>query len=161
VALDPVSRKGVILEIKWPIDALTLAETSKTDQIIMLASAQLGKVRKALATKDVQAKFPPGWPAFDDIDWTWGVGMPQQLTSQPLPESDMFATSFRYVSQLGSIDSLPKLISALKNPAVPQLNKHYRIGNITIPLQQRYSLRVERLECVETDWSPVMPTNHG
>ncbi|MFG3545479.1 hypothetical protein [Streptomyces clavifer] len=161
VALDPVTRKGLILEIKWPIDALTLAETSKTDQIIMLASTQLGKVRRLLVAKEVRAKLPPDWPAFDEIDWTWGVGMPQQLTSQPLPESEMFATSFRYVSHLAPINSLPELISVLKNPVVPELNKHYKIGNITIPLQQRHSVRIERLECIEIDWIPEMPASDG
>ncbi|MFD4697759.1 hypothetical protein [Streptomyces niveus] len=157
VAVDLASRKGLILEIKWPIDALTLAETSKTDQIVMLASEQLGKVRSSLATGAVQAKLPPDWPAFDEIDWAWGVGMPQQLTSHPLPEPEMFATSFRYVSRLGPINSLPELISALKNPTVPELNKHYRIGSFAIPLQQRYSVRIERLDVTEVDWSPTMP----
>lgn len=159
VAVDPTSRKGLIMEIKWPIDALTLAETAKADQIIMLASEQLGKVRSSLATGDVQAKLPPDWPDFEEIDWAWGVGMPQHLTSQPLPEPEMFATSFRYVSRLGPISSLPELISALKNPAVPELNKHYKIGSFAIPLQQRYSVRMERLEVTEVDWSPAMPAS--
>ncbi|MEU7597655.1 hypothetical protein AB0B79_32175 [Streptomyces sp. NPDC039022] len=161
VALDPASRKGLILEIKWPIDALTLAETSNTDRTIMLASAQLGKVRRSLVTGVVRAKLPPNWPAFEEIDWAWGVGMPQQLTSQPLPEPDMFATSFRYVSRLGPVGSLPELVSILKAPIVPELNRHYRIGNITIPLQQRYSVRIERLECVQADWDPAMRANHS
>jgi len=155
VAFDPQSRKGLILEIKWPIDALTLSETTKTDQTIVLASAQLGKVRRSLETGAVRAKLPPDWPAFDEIDWAWGVGMPQQLTPRPMPEPDMFATSFRYVSQLAPASSLPELISVLKNPVVPELNDHYQIRNVTIPLQDRYTVRVERLECKEIDWSPA------
>lgn len=156
VAIDPVSRKGLILEIKWPIDALTISETSKMDQTIMLASAQLGKVRSSLRVGVAQAKFPSGWPDFDEIDWAWGVGMPQQLTPQPLPESDMFATSFRYVSKLGPISSLSELVDVLKNPVVPELNRHYRIGDITIPLLQRYSVRIEVLECKEGTWNPTL-----
>ncbi|MFI8216263.1 hypothetical protein [Streptomyces sp. NPDC085932] len=161
VAFDPVSRKGLILEIKWPIDALTLSETSKTDQTIVLASAQLGKVRSSLVAGDVQAKLPPDWPAFDEIDWAWGVGMPQQLTPRPMPEPDMFATSFRYVSNLSPVNSLTELITMLKNPIVPELNRHYQIRSVTIPLQGRYSVRVERLECQEIDWSPVVDAKSG
>ncbi|MEU9637621.1 hypothetical protein AB0D80_25095 [Streptomyces tendae] len=161
VAFDPVSRKGLILEIKWPIDALTLAETSKTDQTIVLASGQLGKVRSSLVAGDVRAKLPPEWPAFDEIDWAWGVGMPQQLTPRPMSEPGMFATSFRYVSQLGPVNSLDELITMLKDPVVPELNRHYQIRNITIPLQGRYSVRVERLECQDTYWSPVMFAKGG
>ncbi|MGI5527098.1 hypothetical protein ACQEVX_06600 [Streptomyces syringium] len=133
VAFDPVSRKGLILEIKWPIDSLTLAETFKTDQTIELAGAQLAKVRRSLAAGTVRAKLPPDWPDFDEIDWVWGVGMPQQLTPRPLPESDMFATSYRYVSHLPPVDSLAELISVLKDPIVPKLGEHYKIRNVTIP----------------------------
>jgi hypothetical protein len=160
VAFDPASRKGLILEIKWPIDALTLAETFKTDQTIVLASVQLGKIRRSLAAGAVRAKLPPEWPAFDEIDWAWGVGMPQQLTPRPLPEPDMFATSFRYVSRLDPANSLPELISTLRSPIVPELNGHYRIRNVTIPLLGRYSVRVERLECEEVDWSPATNKKH-
>jgi hypothetical protein len=87
--------------------------------------------------------------------------MPQQLTPRPMPEPDMFATSFRYVSQLGPINSLTELITLLKNPIVPELNRHYQIRNVTIPLQGRYSVRVERLECQETDWSPAVEAKGG
>ncbi|MER7679964.1 hypothetical protein [Streptomyces sp. NPDC096934] len=158
VAIDPASRKGLILEIKWPIDALTISETSKMDQTIMLASTQLGRVRSSLKSGDTQANLPSGWPSFDEIDWSWGVGMPQQLTPQPLPEPAMFATSFRYVSQLGPLNSLSELIHVLKHPIVPELDRHYRIGNITIPIQQRYSARIEVLECKEGNWSPRIHT---
>jgi hypothetical protein len=122
----------------------------------MLASSQLGKVRNSLGAGDTRVKLPPDWPGFDEIDWAWGVGTPQQLTPQPLPEPEMFATSFRYVSRLHPINSLSDLIEVLGNPIVPELNKHYRIGNVTIPLQQRYSVRIEVLECKEGDWSPIM-----
>jgi hypothetical protein len=156
VAIDPVSRKGLVLEIKWPIDALTISEAFKMDQTIVRASEQLGKVRRSLQTGATRAKFPPDWPSFDEIDWAWGVGVPQQLTPQPMPEPDIFATSFRYVSQLDPINSLSELVDVLRDPIVPELNKHYRIGSITFPLQQRYSVRIEVLECKEGDWVPTM-----
>ncbi|MFF7194114.1 hypothetical protein ACFZAM_10445 [Streptomyces sp. NPDC008079] len=153
VAVDPSSRKGLVLEVKWPIDAVTLRENSKTDELIIRASVQLGRVRGLLRAGVAHVKFPDGWPDFNDIDWSWGIGAPQQLTSQPLPESDMFATSFRYVSRLGQTASLSDLIAILENPIVPELNKHYRVGAKTLSLGRHFVL-IEVLECKVADWKP-------
>jgi hypothetical protein len=60
LAVDPDAGKGIILELKWPIDALTLHETEKTDDIIMAGSRQLAKRRRVIRDEDGKVKLPLG-----------------------------------------------------------------------------------------------------
>jgi hypothetical protein len=85
LAVDPDAGKGIILELKWPIDALVLPESLKTDTGILAACRQLGKDRRMLRDGEARVKMPPGWPAFSDVNWTWGVGRRSNSTQDHCP----------------------------------------------------------------------------
>lgn len=153
LAVDPDIGKGTIFELKWPIDALTLPETLKTDSNIMDACRQLGKNRRMLRDEEAMVKMPPGWPAFNDVQWTWAVGTPQQLYTGPLPEPEMFATSFRYVKSLGTPGTIETLINALRKPDLPRLGEHYTIGKVTMHLG-RYVIHYDTIHALDKPWRP-------
>jgi hypothetical protein len=54
--------KGIVLELKWPIDALTLSETLKIDNNVLDASLQLGKNRRLLRDGDAVPGGAPNSP---------------------------------------------------------------------------------------------------
>jgi hypothetical protein len=153
LVVDPDVGKGIVLELKWPIDALTLSETLKIDNNILDASRQLGKNRRVLLDGEATVKMPPGWPAFGDVEWTWGVGTPQQLYTGPLPESEMFTTSFRYVKSLGNPGTIEALINAVRNPDVPRLGQHYTVKKTTMHLG-RYVIRWDTIDASDLPWRP-------
>jgi hypothetical protein len=153
LALDPRASKGVVLELKWPIDALTLPETMKTDSNITDASRQLGKYRSMLRTREATIRMPDGWPAFDDVEWTWAVGTPQQLYTGPLPEPEMFVTSLRYLKSLGNLEGIDTLIAALRTPDLPRLGEHYTVEKATMQLG-RYEIYWDTIHALDMMWRP-------
>jgi hypothetical protein len=153
LAVDPDAGKGIILELKWPIDALTLHETEKTDDIILAGSRQLAKRRREVRDEDGTVKLPPGWPALSDVEWTWGVGTPQQLYTGPLPEPEMYATSLRYMQSLGSPESIETVISALCEPDVPRLGEHYTVKKTTMQLGWEV-IHFDSIHVLDTTWRP-------
>jgi hypothetical protein len=153
LAVDPESGKGVVFELKWPIDALTLPEVMKTDDNILAACRQLGNVRRKIEDGEAQAKMPPGWPAFSEVEWTWGVATPQQLYTGPLPERGMFATSLRYVKSFGSPETLQILIDALSKPDLPQLGRHYTIERTTMQFG-RHIVHADSMYILDELWKP-------
>jgi len=132
---------------------LTLPETLKTDSNIMDACRQLGKNRRLLRDKEATVKMPPGWPAFSDVQWTWAVGTPQQLYTGPLPEPEMFATSFRYAKSLGTLRTIETLINALRRPDLPRLGEHYTIEKMTMDLG-RYVIHYDTIHALDKPWRP-------
>lgn len=153
LAVDPNAGKGIILELKWPIDALTLHDTKKNDDIILAGSRQLAKRRRELRDGEGMVKLPPGWPALSDVEWTWGVGTPQQLYTGPLAEPEIFATSFRYMRSLGSPESIETVISALCEPDVPQLGQHYTVNKTTMQLGWDV-IHFDSIHVRDTTWIP-------
>jgi hypothetical protein len=156
LALDPDTGKGIVLELKWPIDALTLPETMKTDSNILDACRQLGKNRRMLRTGEAAVKMPPGWPAFSDVEWTWAAGTPQQLYTGPLPEPEMFVTSFRYLKSLGNPGTIDALITALRKPDLPRLGEHYTVEKATMRLG-RYEVYWDTIHALDMTWRPSLP----
>jgi hypothetical protein len=155
LAVDPNACKGIVLELKWPIDALTLPETLKTDASILTACRQLEKNRRMLRVGEATVKMPPGWPAFTDVQWAWGVGTSQQLYTGPLPEAEMFATSFRYVKSLGNPGTIEALINVLRKPDVPRLGQHYTIEKMTINLG-RHVIHCDSIHVLDVPWRPQL-----
>jgi hypothetical protein len=153
LAVDLDTGKGIAFELKWPIDALTLNETQKINTIILKGCNQLAKYRHRLRSEEVTVNFPPRWPFFHEIEWTWVVGTPQQLYTAPLPEPEMFVTSFRYVKSLGSPASLEALINVLRNPDVPRLGQHYTVRRETIQLG-RYVIDSDTIHALDMEWRP-------
>lgn len=153
LAVDLESGAGLVLELKWPIDALTLPEVMKTDDNILSACLQLGKVRRLIQDEGTPVKMPPGWPAFDEVNWTWGIGTPKQLYTGQLPEKEMFATSLRYVKSLGAPESLNAVINVLRNPDLPRLGHQYTIERMTVQLDQ-YVIHSDSIHILDAPWKP-------
>jgi hypothetical protein len=155
LAIDPGAGKGIVLELKWPIDALTLPETAKTDANILDACRQLGRNRRMLRDGEATVKMPPGWPPFSDVEWAWGVGTPQQLHTGPLSEPEMFATSFRYVKSLDHPETIEALANALLKPDVPRLGQHYTVEKMTIQIG-RHVVHLDAIHTLDAPWRPQL-----
>lgn len=153
VALDSSTTSGVIFEVKWPIDAVTLPEVLKTDDAIVAAARQLGQVRRLIATEEADVELPRGWPAFREVDWTWCVGTPQQLTTRPLPEPGITATSMRYLASLDVAGRLTDVIELLNTPDWPKVGDHYVVRKTTLELD-RHRLHVDSIHMRDVDWLP-------
>jgi hypothetical protein len=98
-------------------------------------------------------RMPPGWPAFSDAEWTWGVGTPQQLYTGLLPEPEMFATSFRYVKSLGNPGTIEALINVLRKPDVPRLGQRYTVDKTTMKLG-RHAIHCDSIHALDVTWRP-------
>lgn len=134
VAVDPERRRGICLEIKWPIDAVELTDAIKTEKLVESAVLQADRLRSQLASAEAVARLPHGWPEFHEIDWTWAVGTPQQLCVRPLPVPDIRATSLRYVLAHGLPNTLADLIDLIVSPDLPVRDLHFRIENLDLRL---------------------------
>ncbi|MER6691348.1 hypothetical protein [Streptomyces minutiscleroticus] len=137
VVVDPARRTGVCFEIKWPIEALSLAEAMKVENWVTSAARQLDRLRGELRAGRAAVQLPDGWPAFDSIDWTWCVGTPQQLCLRPLPVPEMCSTSLRYVQALGTPPSLDALTDILVRPDLPLEGKHFKVIRRSFPIGRR------------------------
>jgi len=153
VALDATTMRGAVFEIKSPIDAMTLPETLKTEDNITAAARQLGRVRELLTEGESEVQLPRGWPAFRDVEWTWCVGTPRQLTARPLPEPEMTAISMQYLASLREVGTLTDVLSLLEKPDWPQVGSHYTVQKTTIELD-RHRIHMDSLHLKDVDWLP-------
>ncbi|MET8376749.1 hypothetical protein [Streptomyces microflavus] len=137
VAVDPVLRIGLCVEVKWPIDAVTSAEVMKVEDWATSAGRQLDRLRGELSSGVATPELPAGWPAFDRIQWTWCVGTPQQLCLRPLPVPDMSVTSLRYLLALGQPSGLPPVLDILRMPILPTAGVHFWVERRSVPVGSR------------------------
>ncbi len=157
VVVDPSARVGLCLEVKWPIDAQSLGESMKVVEVIEKGARQLDRLRSFLATGEAVYDFPPGWPRLEDIEWTWGVGTPQQLYAAKLPVPDIHVTSLRYITQLPKPATLSQLISAITRPSWPQKDLHFEIRPMRTQIG-RIWIEQETIACGRLlRWSPRYP----
>ncbi|WP_146223251.1 hypothetical protein [Nocardiopsis sp. L17-MgMaSL7] len=153
VAVDPQQRRGVCLEVKWPIDAISLPEVIKIEDWVKSASAQANRLRTELTSGEATVQLPHGWPKFSDIDWTWAVATPQQLCLRPVPFDDIHVTSFRYMTGLDAPSSLDQVIDILISPDLPVENIDFHIGTREFMIgHQKVVLDV--IELQDKIWKP-------
>ncbi|MBF4997422.1 hypothetical protein IRT45_09650, partial [Nocardia sp. BSTN01] len=154
IALDPIAQKGIIFEVKWPIEAVTLSDALGIERWISKGAEQLDAIRKELRERPELVKFPPGWPNFRDIEWSWGVCTPDQLTPKPLTVPDMKATSFRYLTSLDGASKLEDVINIVQNPDFPKKNLHYEIRPARMEFG-RHIVKIDSLVLADTSWVPT------
>ncbi|MED7950719.1 hypothetical protein [Streptomyces sp. BE303] len=153
IAVDPVRRVGLCVEIKWPIDAVTSTEVVKIENWATSAARQLDRLRGELRSNMATVDLPVGWPPFDGIDWTWCVGTPQQLCLRPLPVPDMFSTSLRYLHGLGRPSALPQVVDILRKPVLPSEGVHFQITRKTIRIGPRL-VHLDTIGMSPYQWQP-------
>ncbi|MFI1953186.1 hypothetical protein ACH437_15270 [Streptomyces xinghaiensis] len=137
VVVDPSSCVGLCLEIKWPIEALSLPEAMKVENWATSAAHQLDRLRAELRAGTATAHLPGDWPPFESIDWTWCVGTPQQLCLRPLPTPEMHSTSLRYVQALETPSDLSALVGVLQKPDLPVEGVHFEVAKRSFSVGRR------------------------
>ncbi|MBB4738522.1 hypothetical protein BJY16_001981 [Actinoplanes octamycinicus] len=160
VAVDVPHRRGLCLEIKWPIDATTLSEVTKTEDWVNSAALQVDRLRKELQSGTAAVQMPPGWPAFDDIDWTWAVGTPQQLCLRPSPIPNVYSTSFRYLSAHGHPEGIMDVIDTITSPDLPAEGLHFQIDTIDYEIG-RWRVIQDAILLKEDGWAPRAWAGHS
>ena len=153
VVVDPAKRVGLCLEIKWPIEAVTLPEAMKVEEWATSAARQLDRLRTELRAGTAAARLPGGWPPFESIDWTWCVGTPQQLCLRPLPVPKMHSTSLRYVQALGTPPGLDTLLEVLVRPDLPAEGVHFEVAKRSFPVGRR-QVHLDALGLSVDRWRP-------
>ncbi|WP_156161567.1 hypothetical protein [Nocardia vulneris] len=154
VAVDPLLGKGVILEVKWPIEAVTISDVRSTDNWIVKGAEQLDGLRERVRARGELVKFPPGWPSFDSVEWEWCVCTSDQLSPRPLSHSDMMATSFRYLASLGAASDLNEVIGILHSPDYPKRGLHFEIRPTNFRFG-RHIFNVDSIILLDVEWSPA------
>jgi hypothetical protein len=153
VAVDPARRVGISLEIKWSIDALTWREGSKVERRVASAARQLAGLRQALTSGVAVAEMPAEWPSFDEVEWTWCAGTPQQLSLRPLPVPGVHATSLRYLTSRGEPPDLASVIDILRKPDLPRAGLHFRQGRVSFRVG-RQTVSMDTIEITTPTWRP-------
>lgn len=153
VAIDPGGGVGVVIEAKWPIDALTVREGSKIDDWITSARAQVLRVRRGLEQGLLRTRLPPGWPDFSSVRWHWLVGTPQQLDSRlGQPDADIVpATSLRLAAALPPAPSLAEFLGHLLRPPLPRPGEDYDVVQHEFRVN-RYRVVADALVFKRPDW---------
>ncbi|MGW7523057.1 hypothetical protein [Streptomyces sp. NPDC054783] len=157
VVVDPAKGVGVCIEIKWPIEAVSLPEAMKVENWVTSAARQLDRLRGELRSGTARVQLPDGWPAFDSIDWTWCVGTPQQLCLRPLPVPEMHATSLRYVQALGTPPGLDALVDILVKPDLPREGEHFAVSKRSFPVGRR-QVHLDTIGVSTDRWRPHFRT---
>jgi hypothetical protein len=154
VAVDPLARVGVIVEAKWPIDALSIREGSKIEDWITKARAQLLQVRQGLEAGRVRVRLPAGWPEFSSIRWHWLVGTPQQLDGRlGQPNADLIpALSLRLAEALPHDSPLAQFLKRLCDPPRPQQHEDYTVEQHEFRVG-RYRVTADALVLLREDWA--------
>lgn len=153
VAVDVQHRRGVCFEIKWPIDATTLSEVMKIEDWVKSAAIQADRLRGELMSGAAVVEMPKGWPAFDEISWTWAVGTPQQLCLRPLSVAGVYATSFRYLAAHGQARSLDDVVEAVTAPDLPVEGRHFEVDTLDFMLG-RWKVIQDAIVLKEATWRP-------
>jgi hypothetical protein len=126
VALDRGRMQGLIIEAKWPVDARTLSDARKQEDAVDKGRSQIERLQARMGD-DVKVKFPPGWPKFYEVQWTWVVGTARFLDSRRT-ESAIRSVSLRLVEALLPASSLQELLEGLENLPLPREGKDFRLG---------------------------------
>jgi hypothetical protein len=149
LAIDETQRKAFAIEVKWPVEALTLKEAAKVDADVRRGSTQLSSLRQALASGAATLAVPPGTIA-RDLDWIWYVATPGQL-AEPGAE-DIHPTSLRHLRAMLPARNLSDLAAKLRQR--PQLGKHFKVGQM---VYNRLGLwvRLDTIEAQTEGWGPL------
>jgi hypothetical protein len=73
VVVDRGSKRGAILEVKWPVEPDSVEETAKAEIEISKGQEKTRHLRQALVEGRGRAQLPRAWLPFDEIDWDWFV----------------------------------------------------------------------------------------
>ena len=131
-AFDPEHDLIFAVETKWPVDAQTLRESSKIDDIINAGRRQLLRITSALAEGGI-VQWPSGWNVRPTTRIHWWVGTAQQLSSRPDHEgTHIGATSLRLVEHLLPAQSVADLQERLVNFPLPRLGVEYQFVDETV-----------------------------
>jgi hypothetical protein len=149
LAIDKGQKKVFAVEVKWPVEALTLKEAAKVDADVRRGSTQLSSLRLALATGAATLALPPETIA-RDMDWTWFVATPAQLSETGI--EDIHPTSLRHLRAMLPSRNLNDLEAKLRQR--PQLGKHFKIGH-TVYNRLGLWVRLDTIEAQTEVWEPL------
>jgi hypothetical protein len=123
LAIDPKQGKVLAIEVKWPVEALTLKEASKVEADVRRGAAQLHALQLALSAGEASL---PSW--VDSItrgmQWSWFVATPSQLSETG--HDDIYPTSLRHLQAILPVRNLSELEMRLHRR--PQVGEHFEIG---------------------------------
>lgn len=73
VALDPATGRGLIIEVKAPIAPDSMDEIGNIETTLTGAQTILSRLRADLISGKSTCRWPPNWPQFTSVDWTFGI----------------------------------------------------------------------------------------
>lgn len=134
LAVDPNLGKVLAIEVKWPVEALTLKEASKIEADVRRGAAQLNALRLALSAGEASLSNRVG-SLTRGMQWSWFVATPSQLSD---PGQDkIYPTSLRHLQAILPVRNLGELEVRLRRR--PQVGEHFEIGQ---GVYQRLGMKV-------------------
>jgi hypothetical protein len=67
------------LEVKWPVEALTLKESAKIERSVTDGVSQVLQCHELLRDRSAILDQPADWPDLSKLKWFWFVATPGQL----------------------------------------------------------------------------------
>ncbi|MFF8293967.1 hypothetical protein ACF07M_00750 [Streptomyces globisporus] len=154
VVLDADRKSGLIVEVKWPIDARNLSEAWKQEDAIDKGRSQVLRLQKEIR-EGATVKLPPNWPPFDQVNWQWIVGTARYLDPR-ITDSEIASTSLRLVEQLLPVSTTRELLHKIKHFPYPQEGQEFTLGWKRIRVGGQ-NIRCRLIEMIEP--LPVPPSD--
>jgi hypothetical protein len=122
LAIDAKHNKVFAIEVKWPVEALTLREAAKVESDVKRGAIQLDGIRNALRKNE--AFLPVAvQEATRGMNWSWFVATPGQLAETGIEA--IVPTSIRHVLSVLPARTLVELEEKLLRR--PKLGEHFLI----------------------------------
>lgn len=146
LAVDAKRGRVFAIEVKWPVEALTLKEASKVDADVRRGAAQLQSLRRIIL--DSEANLLTHTEAMSDrMEWSWFVATPGQLAETDI--DDIYPTSLRHLRAMLPAKDLDDLEVRLRQR--PKLGEHFTIGRADFR-RMGLSIHFDTIEAAIARW---------
>ncbi|HYO61589.1 MAG TPA: hypothetical protein VEU29_06795, partial [Actinomycetota bacterium] len=127
VAVDLATRRGAVIEVKWPAPPDSVAEVAKTEREIRKGQKQLESLRRLIFGGEGEVDLPRNWPEMQEIEWTWLVVCKGHLAAEKSQvENDIAALSWEVLWSLPSTNLGQTLASIQGRGFLPTEGRDFR-----------------------------------
>lgn len=147
LAVDAKRGRVFAIEVKWPVEALTLKEASKVDADVRRGATQLQSLRRIIVDGEASLLLAHTEAMSSRMEWSWFVATPGQLAETGI--DDIYPTSLRHLRAMLPVKGLDDLEARLRQR--PKLGEHFTIGQANFR-RMGLSVHFDTIEAKITSW---------